>query len=459
MERFTIINPHELIVSFITKRSFYIFILTLIFLLFIASPIDEQTATERYNEFYLLQLIVIVSISIFIGLFVRYRVVRSDQITAMKVANISGGSLFLLTWIYLLFSDLLFRDLVFLGCIPRYFALMAFLLMLGVISTTLFSYLYLDYFKRKPEQFVCSLLPGSLISLMCIVSGLIIILISIYGIQEIIAFIFHGVPSIPEPVRWVLRLWGILSAFGPLFFLLASLFVDLIGILTIILGINSAYILIKNKGSLPKGLEQWKVRGLQLSTFILVAGFVVAGVSSVSDPVGKTSIDYLLEIETREEVTILLPVPVDGSNQTIFNVDDFDVIRGAPDLNIVETKHGKALEVNTDTNTHIQARKECGLKGGEEIDKWHSTINISMVTTINRKHPTENYIFSINRIWIFSSKPDTNVKIGLFLKSECGEDQTYRNFGVNLKEGWQEISISKWHSRFSEQIYRQYSFF
>jgi hypothetical protein len=168
---------------------------------------------------------------------------------------------------------------------------------------------------------------------------------------------------------------------------------------------------------------------------------VVASVSSVSDPVGKTCIDYLLEIETREEVTILLPVPVDGSNQTIFNVDDFDVIRGAPDLNIVETIHGKALEVRTDTSTHIQSRKECGLKGGEEIDKWHSTIKISMATPINRKHPTKDYILSdFNKIWIFSSKLDTNVKIGLISKSGYGENPVYRNYGVNLKEGWQEIS-------------------
>jgi len=188
-------------------------------------------------------------------------------------------------------------------------------------------------------------------------------------------------------------------------------------------------------------MKQWKVRGLQLSTFILVAGLVVAGLSSVSGPVGETRIEYLLAIDTQEEVTILLPVPIDGFNQTIFNVDDFDVLEGAPDLNIVETIHGKALEVNTDTNTHIRARKECGLKGREEIGKWHSTIKISMATPISRKHPTKDYIFSyFNKIWIFSSKPDTNVKISLISKSGYGENPVFRNYGVNLKEGWQEIS-------------------
>lgn len=380
-------------------------------------------------DYYRLQSIVIISIFILIGIFASYRIFRMDQITAMRVANISGGilSIFLLPsiGIYLLYSNI--------DCTPKYIILIIPLLMLGVISTTLFSYLYLDHFKRKPEQFVCSLLPGSLISLMCIVSGLTITIISIYLVHPIF-----------EVIWWEKKIsLLVLLGCGPTYvgILSASLFAALIGILILILGVNSAFILAKNKGKVPAGLEQWKIRGLQLGTLILAAGIVASGLSSVSDPESKTDLSYSLEIDTEKEVTLLLPVPVDESNQTIFNVDDLHVKKGAPDLNIVETIYGKALEIQTDTATHIKARKNYGFKDAEEIDKLYSSINFSMLTTVNRKHSTKNYSVSIYRIWVFSSKPDTDVKIRLFLESECGEYKSYTSYRYNLKEGWQEINI------------------
>ncbi|TFH47452.1 MAG: hypothetical protein E4G94_00005, partial [ANME-2 cluster archaeon] len=260
-------------------------------------------------------------------------IILSNKLKILKLSNIYGGILsFLIVGIFLLFSLVLPRT-------PNYFLAQLILLPIGVILTPLFSYMQLDYNKKMQGDAVCPLLPGLIICAFCIISGFVIVLFLLPSIQ-------HGL-TIP------------------------LLVILIIGILGLVLGILSIYVVLKSDRTVPEGLEQWKVKGLQITTIMLVAGFVVAGISVESGKTADSMMEYEIVLDTSEDTTFYLPVPKNLiENDAAVVTDELKVIEGDARWNIVDTEHGKALEVHTSSKCKLYGEMNYGSRNWDDADIW-----------------------------------------------------------------------------------------
>ena len=256
------------------------------------------------------------------------------RLKILKLSCIYGGVFsMILVGIYVFFVA------AFIGTM-RYMSIQIILLLTGIVSVTVFSYMHLNYARKNPEEFSCPILPGILITVICLTPGLIFISalllwVSHEDISSVVTGFMYFIP-------WHIRL---------------------------ILGILSAYAVLSGSRRSPEGLTQWKIRGLQLSTVILAAGIVVSGISISSDTLGRPGITYAItldasRIDTSEETTFLVPLPVDTSSGMAADVvDELTVIKGDAVWSIADTEHGKALEVRTSTKCILYAEKKCGVHG------------------------------------------------------------------------------------------------
>jgi len=206
------------------------------------------------------------------------------------------------------------------------------------------------------------------------------------------------------------------------------------GVLSLILGILSAYAVLSGSRRSPEGVfEQWKIRGLQLSTVILVAGIVVSGISISAGSIGDARMMYGLTIDTSEETTLFVPLPVDESNNVIVGlIDGLEVIEGDAVWDIVDTNHGTALEVRTSTGCVLSAQQECGKKGRDEGREWVYNHNISMLSGAD---------MAAYEAWVFSSNANTTLYLELSMDNGLGVVLSYSCDDISLSEGWKTVSV------------------
>ncbi|MEA1863819.1 MAG: hypothetical protein U9N46_01260, partial [Euryarchaeota archaeon] len=219
---------------------------------------------------------------------------NETRLKILKISCIYGGVLSLiLVGLYVLLL------VAFPGTV-KFLPIQIALLPAGIVSVTVFSYMHLNYARENPEEFSCPTLPGIVITAICLTSGLIFIIPQLSGV-------FYG------DLESVVRM---------------TIFVTP-GYISLILGILSAYAVLNGSRRSPEGIERWKIRGLQLSTAILAAGIVVSGISLSSGILGDARMMYELTIDTSEETTLFVPLPVDESNNVIVEiVDGLEVIEG-----------------------------------------------------------------------------------------------------------------------------------
>ncbi len=138
---------------------------------------------------------------------------------------------------------------------------------------------------------------------------------------------------------------------------------------------------------------------------------------------------YGLTIDTLEETTLFVPLPVDESGNVIVGlIDRLEVIEGDAVWDIVDTDHGTALEVRTSTGCILSARQECGKKGGDEGRKWMYSHNISMLSGVDR---------AAYKAWFFSSNANTTLHLELSMDTGLGVVLSYRCDDTPLSGGWQ----------------------
>jgi len=346
---------------------------------------------------------------------------KKPLLRILKVSNIYGGLLSLL-----IVGAYLFFTIGFPGTF-RYLPIQAFLLLLGVLSVTVFSYLHLNYYEKASDEAVCSLPIGAIITLMCLIPGLIIALFEINILSMgVSALLLHP---------WMFGIF-IFGNFGLV-----------LGFLSIFTVLRSDRIRI-----LPGELEKWKIKGLQLSTAILIAGVIVTGVFVSLGTVGKTVISYEVMLDTGSsgETTFFLPVPIDESIGEVADVmSELKVVDGTADWKIVDTAHGKALEVRTKAKCVLSAKKECGYKGWEEGDEWLYSYNVSMLHGINK---TKRW-GTVYEVWVFASTANAAVRIKLSMDDGINNVLGYISVGstptdpftyeIPLKEGWQTVKLAQ----------------
>ena len=330
------------------------------------------------------------------------------RLKILKVSNIYGGILSLIfVGMYIIF-------VIASPFTLRYVLLQAILLPLGVVLSAVFSYLHLSYSEEIPEEFTCSLLSGLTISSTCIVPGLIITFFEIRTLS-----------------------YGIIPA--------SLLIIFILGVPSLVLGILSLFIVLKGNRTVPKGLERWKIRGLQLGTVILITGVVVAGSSMSVGLVGNTKITYTVMLGTSEETTFFIPMPIDELTGEVADVmNELEVVEGVADWKIVDTAHGQALEVHTKGVCVLSAEKECGYKGWEEGDEWLYSYNVSMLQGTNK---------TIYEVWVFASAANTTMRMRLLMDDGINNALGYTPVGstpfgpftydVLLKEGWQTVRLER----------------
>jgi len=349
---------------------------------------------------------------------------KKPLLRILKVSNIYGGLLSFITVTTYLSLVFLFPGTF------RYLPIQAALLPPGIVLVTVFSYLHLSYYGKASDKVVCPISIGVITTLMCLSPGLIII-----ALFTIIPFLRYG---------------DILPLLHPLFgipFILGS-----IGIVLGILSIFATLRINKRKvpGELRLKLKRWKIKGLWLGIAILTLGVLIAGASILEGHVGKTEVTYkvMLDTGTSEKTTFFLPVPIDESTGEVADVmNELKVVDGTANWKIVDTAHGKALEVRTNEKCVLSAEKEGGYKGWEEGDEWLYSYNVSMFQGINKTNRA-GY-----EVWVFASTANATVRIKLSLDDGINNVLGYVSVGstptdpftyeIPLKEGWQTVKLSQ----------------
>lgn len=333
-------------------------------------------------------------------------IILSNKLKILKLSNIYGGILSLLiVGIYLFFS------IAFPGT-PKYFLAQVILLPIGVILTAVFSYLQLGHNKKIQGDAVCSLLPGLLISAFCIIPGLIIVLLFLLFL-------------LLDP--------GLLYRLS-----ITLLIIFIMGILGLVLGILSIYVVLKIDRTVPEGLEQWKVKGLQIATIILAVGIVVAGLSIVSGKTADSMMYYEIVLDASEDTTFYMPVPVNLIDNDAADItNELRVIEGDARWNIVDTEHGKALEVHTSSKCKLYVEKNYGSRNWDDADIWLEDFSISMLDGTDRSVKA----FESTDVWVFASNENTSMILGLSLDDGFNDMWSYTIYETSLDEGWQTVNV------------------
>ena len=351
---------------------------------------------------------------------------KKSLLRILKVSNIYGGLLSLIIVITYLLLVFLFPGTF------RYLPIQTVLLPTGIILVTAFSYLHLSYYGKASDEVVCPISIGVIITLMCLSPGLIIIALFV-------------IPA--------LRYGDILPLLHPLFWI-----PFILGSIGIVLGILSIFAILrinrirKVPGELMLKPKRWKIKGLWLGIAILTLGVIIAGASILEGPVGKTEVAYevMLDTGTSEETTFFLPVPIDESTGEVADVmNELKVVDGTADCKIVDTTHGKALEVRIKAKCALSAEKECGYKGGEERNEWLYSYNVSMFQGINK---TKRW-GTVYEVWVFAATANTTLRIDLAMDDGTNNILSYISVGstptdpftyeVPLKEGWQTVKLAR----------------
>nr|QNO47337.1 hypothetical protein LNGCCOLK_00014 [Methanosarcinales archaeon ANME-2c ERB4] len=320
-----------------------------------------------------------------------------SRLKILKISCIYGGMLSLiLVGLYVFFV------VAFPGTV-KFMPIQVALLLTGIVSVTVFSYMHLNYARDNPEEFTCPILPGIIITAICLTSGLIFIYPLVFLSQ------------------------------GDLSIVVARFMYFIPGYISLILGILSAYAVLSGSRRSSEDIERWKVRGLQLSTVILAAGIVVSGISLSSGILGDTMMRYELTIDTSEETTLFVPLPVDESNNVIVGlIDGLEVIEGDAVWDIVDTNHGTALEVRTSTGCVLSAQQKCGKRGRDEGGEWVYSHNISMLSGAD---------MAAYEAWVFSSNANTTLYLELSMDNGLGVVLSYSCDDISLSEGWKTASV------------------
>ncbi len=274
---------------------------------------------------------------------------NETRLKILKLSCIYGG----------VFSLILVGLYVFFVAALRYMSIQIILLPTGIVAVTVFSYMHLNYAGKNPEEFSCPILPGILITVICLIPGLICI-----SALVLLLCLPHEVIS------------SVVTGF--MYFIPFHI--------SLILGILSAYAVLSGSRGSPEGLTPWKIRGLQLSTVILVAGIVVSGISISSGTLGKPGMTYAIEldasrVDTAEETTFLVPLPVDTSSGVAADfVDELTVTKGAAVWRY--RGHGTRNSAGGSHQHGMQfsmPRKRCGYMAREEREEWLQRYDVSMI--------------------------------------------------------------------------------
>ena len=330
-----------------------------------------------------------------------------SRLKILKISCIYGGVLSLiLVGLYIFFV------VAFPGTV-RYMPIQVTLLLAGIVSATVFSYMHLNYAGKNPEEFSCPILSGIIITVICLIPGLIfipaLVLLLCLSHEDMSSVVIGFMYFVPYHI-------------------------------SLILGILSAYGVLSGSRKSPEGLVQWKIRGLQLGTVILAAGIVVSGISLSSGALGRPGMTYWLtldasRIDTAEETTFLVPLPVDTSSGVAADVvDELTVTEGDAVWSIVDTEHGKALEVRTSTKCVLYAEKKCGYMERDEREEWLQRYDVSMI------HEMDGGTYDV---WVYASNANATMYLKLWKDTGLrGNINRLDNDRTSLDEGWQMVKLS-----------------
>jgi hypothetical protein len=94
---------------------------------------------------------------------------NETKLKILKLSCIYGGVLSLI-----LVGLYVFLLVAFPGTV-KFMPIQVALLPAGIVSATVFSYMHLNYAGKNPEEFSCPILPGIIITAICLASGTIFI--------------------------------------------------------------------------------------------------------------------------------------------------------------------------------------------------------------------------------------------------------------------------------------------
>lgn len=180
--------------------------------------------------------------------------------------------------------------------------------------------------------------------------------------------------------------------------------------------------------------------------FILI---IIASVSISSCIFWQSEITYKVAFDTSENTTFYVPVPIDDSNKIVDVMENLKVTDGKADWKLVDTIHGKSLEVRTTDPCKLSAKKKYGYKNTEKGDEWLQNSNISMLNELIKKEHEWDETYTG---WVYASNPNSTALIYLSFDDGWNNLLTYK-IGLTrsdpfaqipLKEGWQTVKLERY---------------
>jgi len=132
-----------------------------------------------------------------------------SRLKILKISCIYGGVLSLI-----LVGLYAFLVVAFPGTM-KFMPIQVTLLLTGLVSATIFSYMHLNYARENPEEFSFPILPGIIITAICLASGMIFIIPQLLGVfyGNLESVVYMTILSTPGYISLIL---GILSAYAVL---------------------------------------------------------------------------------------------------------------------------------------------------------------------------------------------------------------------------------------------------
>ena len=202
------------------------------------------------------------------------------------------------------------------------------------------------------------------------------------------------------------------------------------------------------------------MKNKNLLILLIAVSLVALSGGCLDTPKPHANIDYIVIIETLENVTIYLPVPLDLPSNTVsdlvssIKVDEKENDEIKIFFDVVDTEHGSALRVITNGNVTLKAtsdneflQKHPQIPVGSFYSPSNEPLFFNLSMKINENNIVQNYS---HWAYLYTTNNEATIKVRevLVISVDAGEelwlslkDNSSKSGSFTLKPGWQLVKF------------------